>query len=212
MFNFPATTQIDKVFSKEHLPRALRQRVEKIRWINKIQRESINLDESGEVREFEIFRIDLKDDAVSQSDILKIVSALDSKIKPPSLWRVYFNAGGHCCDLAFPRKSGEGVPEHLKDLEKFYIFAEMQALDFPIPPQATSITALWKLTLCNLAKIAYRPNETIKALRERKCQIATLQKKIEQLNKKLSNEKQINRRTEIFKQKQEIEKELQKIV
>lgn len=212
MFKFPPQSEVNVVVPKDRFPRNAREYIEKVIWENKIQRETCNLSEDGEVVEFAVLHVSLKTDEISNTQLLKIARGFESKNAIPILWRFFFKSGGHCFDLAFPRASHGNIPENLKDCENQYIFATHRALEPAIPPSATSICELWKLTLCDLAEINYRANESMKMLRERLTKIRSARQKIKVLNNKLATEKQLNRQHELFTQKRTLEQSLNSLI
>jgi len=215
MFKFPQSSEVNVPIPKGKFPRSVHDFLEKIVWKNKIQRETCNLNDAGEVIEFAVIYVFLnffKTDESLPLIPLKIACSFEHKNAIPVLWRFYFKSGEHYVDLAFPRASGGRVPEKLEDCKQQYVSAENRALEPAIPPTATSICELWKLVLCDLAKINYRANEPIKNLRERLTQIRAMQRELSILKRKIVAEKQFNRRIELSKRRRQIEATIAQLI
>lgn len=112
VFDLPSTTIVNRVIPKNTFDKFITAKqkkrftelIEKIRWSNKLSAETINLN-GKEIREIQIFEIDLK----SNADISDLLALIDKAIPYPIIFYVSFQEKAY---ISIAKKHAHPTNEH----------------------------------------------------------------------------------------------------
>jgi hypothetical protein len=205
-YRFPQAAFVGKRVPKEKLylhgnpgnkvRQCLIDQVDKITWQYKLAPETINLPASDKLLEIQVFDISLKSgyDEVDES----VLRLIDKTISHPLYFRIYKPEQIQFA-MAYKRPSDAASDQWVTG-EYFYSpwqrveLAEQSMQPLPV---VTQIVALYEILLRNLIDQPARPGESLPQLMQRIADIRTYQKQLAQLQTRLMQEKQFNRRVEI---------------
>jgi len=187
-------TRIKELFVRE---------VDKIIWSYKLSTKTINLPESGFVKEIQIITIDLKNKYLNV-DVLRTID----KIIPSPIIFVLRSNNKICYTGAYKRqneadKSKWTISEYfqspwIKEIK------EKQPL-----PVALNLRILYEILVKNLISIIPLPNESMEEFIARVEQIGVKQREAEKIQIKMRKKKQYNRKVELHTQLVNLEKEIE---
>ena len=183
--------------------------IQQIAWAYKLSPETINLSSTKGLLEVQVFNIHLKTAELDE----KVLLSIDKAIPHPIIFQLYFNDKIQV-KLAYKRinESDETkwvVEQYFKspwlDLDK----ANDVRTNLPI---ALDLNGLYEQILKELVPLAATEGEGIKEQTDRFNLIAQKQKEIEQLQRKMHNEKQFNRKVLMNSQLKQLEQQLQTLI
>jgi hypothetical protein len=202
LYRWPVAAKFGRVVPKtkfyEHgaTSTALRQKfvteVQRITWAYKLAEATINLPGSTDVPEIQIFQIEAKDDDVSEV----VLAAIDKAVKTPIIFEVGQGEGvGRRVRMAAtPKQVGSGTPK----LGVYYTTG-WQPEDAHREPLPTAITlpSLYTALLGPVTPLPARSGEELSGVAARLETVRKLEREIAALERKLSNEPQLNRKIEL---------------
>lgn len=192
LFAWPATAAFgrrvpkEKLYDQGSVTAPVREQfvseVASVEWAYKLASKTVNLPGSDDVPEVQIFRISAKGDDVADS----VLAAIDRAVTLPLIFEVR-RADSTTRMTAAIQKSGNfhstgWIPES----------RDRQPL-----PTAITLAGLYKAVLESLVPIAARPGESTEDIAIRLGTIAKLQREIAATERRLRNERQLNRKLEI---------------
>lgn len=166
--------------------------VARITWAYKLADATINLPESEAVPEIQVFRLDAKD--VDVSDL--VLTAIDKAIPSPIIFEVarVTRGGSQFRMTAAYKQPGAGAPKLSQYLRTGWLDA---ALERQPLPTAISLPTLYAALLEPMTNVEVRPGEAMSEVADRLKLVASLEREIAVLERKIKNEKQLNRKFEL---------------
>ena len=132
-----------------------------------------------------------------------VMEMLNLRIPNPCIFRVTDEEGGPIETAIYPKVSG-GV---LYGDSAVFRYAR-SASDLQMPSGVTTLESLLIHLAAELAGMAVRPGEPLKLFDERHYAVESLRAELADIEKKLSKEKQLNRKYELAKEKQRLQREI----
>ena len=190
------------------------EQVDQILWAYKLSANTLNIPQTSEVSEIQVFSVKLKGDSIDDS----VLKAIDLAIPFPILFEVWEARGEQGHYVAGYKRKAENdqskwfCSRYLRS-ETFYssdslaVTSEVLGL-----PTAIDMAELYQKLLTRLLPIPQRAAESIEEVIERLMEIQALEKQISQYKKKVHAEKQFNRKVELNKQLKNLRCELQELL
>ena len=193
LFAYPDRAKFDKmvsktkIFSYEKVSPRIRdlfsEQVEKVRWTYKLAPETTNLKSSSNVREVQIFQIQIKVDELSD----EILAIIDKAIPFPILFEIV--RGDEIWAAATPKFHGQ------KPSRSYYYSSKEQQGDIrQTIPVVTNLEGLYIQLLRSLMPYTAREGEGLFELHARISEIKKVEKSCESLRVKIGKERQFNLR------------------
>ncbi|EPM1881257.1 DUF4391 domain-containing protein [Morganella morganii] len=190
------------------------EQVDQILWAYKLSPNTLNIPQTSEVSEIQVFSVKLKGDSIDDS----VLKAIDLAIPFPILFEVWVASGekGHyaaCYKRKAENDQSKWVCSRYLFSETFYlgnastVTSEVLGL-----PTAIDMAELYQKLLARLLPIPKRTAESIEEAIERLVATQALEKQISQYKKKVHAEKQFNRKVELNKQLKNLKCELEKLL
>lgn len=204
-YHYPQSTAVGRLIPKEQiyqhekisseLKRDFIEQIESIRWMYKLAGNTINLASSEDFNEFIVVQIKLKTEILNPS----CLKAIDQAIPRPIIFELM--SASKISIMATHKKPSQNGNNMVIDGHYFQQDYEKDAQRKPLPP-AVSLEALYQAIFTSLMPKSETSNfgdealsiEVRLALEEKRRQ---LMKEITKLEKKVSSEKQFNRRVEL---------------
>lgn len=218
IYNFPHKALVNRNIPKtkfyEHasitrtVKDAFISQIQQITWAYKLSPETTNLAALKGLFEIEVFNIQLKTPELNEGVLLSI----DKAIPHPILFQLLFEDKIRIV-LAYKRMSEADETKWL--IEKYlssewFSLKTTEQLKQPLPI-ALNLGGLYEQMLKALMPIAANEGENIKAQSERLSQIQRKQREIAQLQGKMKNEKQFNRKVEMNHQLKTLQQQLNQL-
>lgn len=235
LYAYPKSTQVNRIIPKETIyknakitPRIKQlfiDEIARIEWQNKLSSETLNLADDG-LREFQIFRITLKNNTLNQD----CLAAIDQAIPSPIIFEIISHSGVQVMgaykkvELAASSKNNGALGGKIEVNPHYFqseIFPHNDSLDEnrSALPSAISIVKLYEAIVRKLILIEraqqksstidleprnHQPNQSqaleeqsIDALIAQSVEIGKIQKEMARLKTRIRNEKQFNKRVEL---------------
>lgn len=166
--------------------------VARITWAYKLADSTINLPDSAVVPEIQVFLVDVKDADVSE----QVLAAIDKSIPSPIIFEVKRTIGGieQVRATAAHKQPGAKGPKISHYFSTEWIDAEAERRPLPT---AINLPALYAALLEPLTKVDVRPGEAMSEVADRLKEVGKLEREISALQRKIKNEKQLNRKMEL---------------
>lgn len=206
LFRWPAAARVGRELTKERLYKeaavtaAVRRRfvdeVQHVRWAYKLGEESVHLHGSDDVPEVQIFEVDLKGDALSDT----VLASIDKAVPSPIIFELHrTRAGRNEVQLvaAWKQRSQKGA--RVGDYLRGEWIVEPADRD-PLPP-TIDLPGLYKQLLLTLLPIAARRGEELPVALDRAAAARKLQRELDTLDKRLQREPQFNRKVDLRAQR-----------
>lgn len=220
-WQFPAQTKFGQIIAKEIIyqqvsaGKVLKDRfieeVEQIRWAYKLATSTINLPNSDDVPELEVITITLKGETLAD----EVLAAIDKAIPLPLLFELKRQWGDGeqiRYTAAFKRRSEADATKWVCSEYLFSEWLDSDSVEEVPLPMAINLPELYQRMLVTLLPIPPREAETIEHTLSRLAEINSYQKKLVQLKKKVSAEKQFNRKVELNKQVKTLQQQLDQLL
>ncbi|HEK1059702.1 MULTISPECIES: DUF4391 domain-containing protein [Morganellaceae] len=190
------------------------EQVDQILWAYKLSSNTLNMPQTSEVSEIQVFSVKLKGDSIDES----VLKAIDLAIPFPIIFEVWVAGGEQGCYVACYKRKAEN--DQSKWVCSRYLYSETFYLGNSsiVPsevlslPTAIDMAELYQKLLTRLLPIPKRTAESIKEVIERFVAIQALEKQISQYKKKVHAEKQFNRKVELNKQLKNLRCELEELL
>jgi hypothetical protein len=217
-YKFPENTLVNRSIPKtkfyEHasISRAVKDafvsQIQQITWAYKLSPETTNLAAVKGLFEIQVFNIQLKTHELTEGVLLSI----DKAIPHPIIYQLFFEDKIRVV-LAYKRLNESDETKWV--VEQYFSSAwlpigEVELLKTPLPI-VLNLGGLYEQLLKALMPIAANQGENIKAQTERLNQITQKQKEISQLQSKMRNEKQFNRKVEMNNQLKSLQHKLDQL-
>lgn len=179
--------------------------VERMIWAYKLCPETINLSSKEDVEEIQIFEIFLKGNELSN----ELLKTIDKAIPSPILFVIYKDRSIQY-RAAYKRINDTDSTKWVVGdyFESAWIAKRYQKSDLP---QALDLKSLYHSLLQTLIPLTKRQDESIEQLLSRYQTLNQLERKSEQLQKKLHQEKQFNNKVEINAQLRGVKKQIEQL-
>lgn len=186
----------EKIYGQGTATAATRERfvseVAQITWAYKLAESTINLPESDAVPEIQVFRVDAKEEDVSE----QVLAAIDRAIPFPIIFEIKRTNRGieQVRATAAHKQPGVKVIKTSQYFSTGWIDAEAERRPLPT---AISLSALYVALLEPLTEVAVRQGETMSEVADRLKEVGKLEREITALQRRIRNEKQLNRKIEL---------------
>jgi hypothetical protein len=206
--NIPKTKFYEHASISRAVKDAFVSQIQQITWAYKLSPETTNLPAVKGLFEIQVFNIQLKTPELTEGVLLSI----DKAIPHPIIYQLFFQDKMRVV-LAYKRLNDS-------DETKWVIEQYVSSAWMPIAetdhlktslPIALNLGGLYEQMLKALMPIAANEGESIKAQTERLSQITQKQKEIAQLQSKMRNEKQFNRKVEMNNQLKTMQQQLDQL-
>ena len=220
-WQFPAQAEFGSIIPKEKIyqqvsaGKALKDKfveeVEQIRWAYKLATSTINLPGSVDVPELEIITITLKGETLADD----VLVAIDKAIPLPLLFelkRQWGDVEQIRYAAAFKRRSEADSSKWVCSEYLFSEWLDSTGVEAVPLPMAINLPELYQRMLATLLPIQPREAESVEQTLARLAEINSFQKKLAQLKKKVSAEKQFNRKVELNKQVKTLQQQINSLL
>ena len=212
-YDFPKKAAYGKVIPKNkiyayanpraHIKELFVREVDKIVWSYKLSPQTLNLPESGFVKEIQIITIDLK----SKDLNVDVLRTIDKAI--PSTIIFVLRANNKIRYIAAYKRQNEADKSKWVISEYFQSQWIKENTERQPLPVALNLRILYETLVKNLISITPLSNESVEEFIVRVEQIGVKQREAEKLQAKMRKEKQYNRKVEINAQLRDIRKEIE---
>ena len=166
--------------------------VARITWAYKLATVTINLPDSEDVPEIQVFEVVAKAENVSD----QVLAAIDKAIPSPILFEVIRDHDGRRESrlVAAHKQLGHGAPKISGYFSTGWLPPDTERLRLPI---AITLSDLYSALLAPLTDVQIRSGEGMEDVADRLRTVSRLERQIETLERKIRTEKQLNRRVEL---------------
>ena len=219
-WQFPAQAEFGQIIPKEKIyqqvsaGKALKDKfieeVEQIRWAYKLATSTINLPGNDDVPEMEVITITLKGETLADD----VLAAIDKAIPLPLLFELKRKWGDGeqiRYAAAFKRRNEADASKWVCSEYLFSDWLDSDSVEAVPLPTVINLPELYQRMLATLLPIPPREAETVEQTLARLAEINIYQKKLAQLKKKVSAEKQFNRKVELNRQVKTLHKKLDQL-
>lgn len=206
--NIPKTKFYEHASISRAVKDAFVSQIQQITWAYKLSPETTNLAAVKGLFEIQVFNIQLKTPELTEGVLLSI----DKAIPHPIIYQLFFEDKIRVV-MAYKRLNDSDETKWV--IEQYVSSAwlpldESERLKTPLPI-ALNLGGLYEQMLKALMPITANEGENIKAQTERLSQITQKQKEIAQLQSKMRNEKQFNRKVEMNNQLKTLQQQLDQL-
>lgn len=206
--NIPKTKFYEHASISRSVKDAFVSQIQQITWAYKLSPETTNLAAVKGLLEIQVFNIQLKAPELDNGVLISI----DKAIHHPIFYQLFFEEKMRVV-MAYKRinESDETkwmIEQYLSS--QWLTIAEAEQLKTPLPI-ALNLGGLYEQMLKALMPITAHQDESIKAQIERLSQMTQKQKEIDQLQSKMRNEKQFNRKVEMNNQLKTLQQQLEQL-
>ncbi|WP_114202002.1 DUF4391 domain-containing protein [Janibacter anophelis] len=172
--------------------------VRRITWAYKLAESTINLPGSVEVPEVQVFEIESKTDDVAEG----VLAAIDKAVRTPIIFEISRGDGGAGAIrmVAAHKQVRTGAPQLGPYFSTDWQSASSERSTLPT---AIDMVGMYTALLEPLTPVASRPGEDVSDVVGRLTTVRALEREIASLERKLRNERQLNRKMELRRQLQE---------
>lgn len=172
--------------------------VRRITWAYKLAETTINLPGSAEVPEIQVFEIESKEDDVA----VGVLAAIDKAVRTPIIFEISRGDGGagSIRMAAAHKQLGTGAPKLGPYFRTDWQSASSERADLPT---AIDLVGMYTALLEPLTPVAARPGEDVSDVIGRLATVRALEREIASLERKLRNERQLNRKMELRRRLQD---------
>jgi hypothetical protein len=204
----PKTKFYEKANITKTVKDAFIRQIQNIVWAYKLSPETINLNTTKDLLEIQVFNISLKTTELDE----RVLLAIDKAIPHPIIFQLNFEDRIQV-KLAFKRINEADPSKWIIDQyfsSPWIDIEETNTLKISLPI-ALNLANLYEQILKELMPIKAKAAENIREQSERYILISQKIKEIEQIKKKMHNEKQFKRRVELNSKLKEFEKQVEKL-
>ncbi len=192
---------------RQGLKPRLAEGVKSLVWAYKLAPATVHLAATEQVKEIEVMDLAVKPALASLRTRSLLLEALNALIPNPCIFRVTDEEGGPIEMAVYPKVSG-GVL--YGDSAVFRYARSDPSMDGRAqwPSGVTTLESLLIHLTAQLAGMAVRIGEPLKSFDARHYRVESLRAELADIEKKLSKEKQLNRKYELAKEKQRLQREI----
>ena len=208
MIEFPESAAFGKkipftALQKQGVPRRFGSLIKSIVWSYKLAPDTIGLAATKSVAEVEVIDLAVKPAGASLRVRSSVMEMLNLRIPNPCIFRVTDEEGGLIETAICPKVSGGS----LYGDSVVFRYARSER-DCEMPSGVTTLESLLIHLAASLAGMAVRPGEPLKLFDERHYSLESLRAELAEIERKISKEKQLNRKYELAKEKQRLQREI----
>ena len=192
---------------KQGVSRRFGSLVKSIVWSYKLAPGTIGLAATKDVAEIEVIDLSVKAAGSSLRMRSSVMEMLNLRIPNPCIFRVTDEEGESIETAIYPKVSG-GV---LYGDSAVFRSARSEK-DLQLPSGVTTLESLLIHLAAELAGMSVRPGESLKSFDARHYRVEALRAELADIEKKLSKEKQLNRKYELAMEKQRLQREIVDVV
>lgn len=217
MIGLPQSTEFNKRIPKQKfyenltvsasLKQSFVDQIKTIYWRNKIAASTVNIAEGNDVEEIEVFEIKLTGENIDEG----ILMQMDKEIPYHILFLLEFN-GKYQAWIGYKEEAQSGNSAF--KVNRYYHTKWLQLNELPVKMEGLSIDVIYENFVRQIAGGQLgelNSSESLKDFVERDLKKQTLEKEINNLQKKIRNEKQLNVQMKLNEQLKRLRKELDDI-
>lgn len=209
MIDFPSRAAFGKKITlaqlkKQGLPNRLSDMVKSLVWAYKLSPSTVQLASTEAVKEIEVMDLTVKEKCSNARSFAAVISALDKLIPNPLIFRVY-NEDGTPREVAFNLKTSGGSMTGTSEV--FRVFRSDEVVK--LPTGVLNLESFYKNFAATVSGMMTTPTESVKEFEERHYKVESLKADLAEIEKKLGRESQVDRKYELAKEKQKLQKEIQ---
>ncbi len=214
LFAYPETALANRpitkkrIYQQQQLSTAIKDlfttQVESITWLYKLAANTLNIAESVELPELQVFKIVLKNNSLEE----RVLSTIDTAIPSPIIFELHTTEQVQIC-AAFKPYGGSQKTTHSR---YFYSPWHPQDTERQPLPYAANIEQLYGKLLGALLPYPAKEGENINAQIERIAQIEKLEHAITRCQARLRKEKQLNKQAPINRELRALKQELSQLI
>lgn len=212
IFSLPSSTFVNRIvpknafdkFTNTKTKKDFTDKVEKIRWLNKLSFDTLNLPQ-GDIKEIQIFEIRLK----TKDDISGILEIIDKSIPYPIIFIIRYENEFY---ISTSKKHPHPTNENFSVLDWVFRsnWKEVENSDFQLELK-NNLDFIFD-DFCRKISGKNNQNLSLSEIIEKERRIKELQKRKQQIESKISSCKQFNRKLELNNELNIINKELIEII
>ena len=208
MIDFPESTRFGKAIPfaelrRQDVPTRFASLIKKIVWAHKLAPLTIRLSATDAVKEIEVLDVTLKAEGESLRKRSAVLEMLDQKIPNPIIFRVFDEEGGELETAVYP-KSKAGV---LYGESPVYRYCRSNKfIDFP--QGLTILESVLMALAAELGGMKVRAGESLKDFDARHYALESLRADLNDLEKRIKKESQLDRKYELAKERQSLERRI----
>jgi len=216
LFAWPQQTHYGKIINKERfyagapnnrkLKQLFTEQVKRVAWKYKLGTTKLNLPATADVLEIEIIQIDVNGNELDQAVLL----AIDKMIPNPTIHEIH--CGSRVKQTAAYKRASEADSKAW--VISHYATGPWQSTDAlrrPLP-QTLNLGMLYASLLRSMIDVPACDGESLRAHIERHGKILVLRRDAERIAKKISTEKQFNRRVELNSRLREVNQTISRLI
>ena len=216
MYGLPESTTVDRKIPKKKfyenlnvspsLKRSFVEEIQAINWSNKIAPSTVNIQEGNCVKELEVFTIELIGNTLNEA----VLRQIDREIPYHILFVLQFEEKVQAW-IAYKESSGNNQTAFR--VEKYYHSDWQKDKDYRINLEGLNMDEFYENVVRHIAgesfeKLVYTQGESLQETVERESLAQQLESQIEKLQKRIRQEKQLNKQFEINGKIKKLKKEL----
>ena len=174
-------------------------------WAYKLSPETMNLAATESVKEIEVMDLTIKAKCSTLRTLATLITAIDKLIPSPLFFRL-FDEDGEGRGVAFNLKATGGALYGTSDV--FRLFRTEG--DVALPSGIVDLESFFKNLAASVAGMTVLPGETLKDLDARHYKLESLRSDLNDIEKKITRETQLHVKYQLSKDKQELQKEVEK--
>lgn len=186
------------------LPACYSETMRSLVWAYKLSPATLNLAATKSVREIEVMDLTLKAKCSTFRALAMLIAAIDKLIPSPLIFRV-FEEEGRYRGIALNLKQSGGALYGNSDVYRLF-YSEK---DIELPRGCADLESFYRNLATLVAELETSPVETLEDLNKRHYQLEALQAAWREAEVKLARERQLNRKYELAKEQQRLEKEIE---
>ena len=179
--------------------------VKAVKWAYKLSPATLNLASTADVKEIEVLEVVLRLEGESARNRALAIEVLCTMIPNPCLFRLFNDEGGFVEEAICPKVSGGAL---YGDSPVYRLCRGFGETDELIASGVTTLEAALVRWSAALAGMGVRAGEGVRAFAERHYRLEALRVQSADLEKKIAREKQLDKKYELSKEKQQLEKEV----
>ena len=204
--NLPKTKLYEQTNANSKLKEMFVSQVEQIMWANKLSAQTLNIESHTENTEIQLFEIKLKGEQLNT----EVLQAIDKAIPHPIFFEVKTFTKKQYVTACYKTIGGNGGVS-LSEYYQSELSLDEESLIRIELPVALNTKGLYEQILASLLPYDLRKNESFTQLLNRLDEIKSLQRKQQQVNRKLSNEKQFKNKVTINAELKQIKQQLKQL-
>jgi len=215
-FKYPDSTRVqrnlpkNKLYEQANADSKLKEmfvtQIEQIIWAQKLSAQTLNIEACKDITEIQVLEIKLKGERLH----IEVLQAIDKAIPHPIVFEVKTTTKKQYVTACYKTIGVNGGVSLSEYYQSELSLGEENLARFELPV-AVNTKGLYEQLLASLLPYDLRENESFIQLIHRLDEIKSLEKKQQQVNKKLSNEKQFKNKVTINAELKQIKHQLKQL-